>query len=80
MNNVIDMADWVRSHAYFICPDSTDEIERIARRLIYEESVCVDFSRLSDKAVMKMLYFLSGVTYAMNGSVIQVSPFKYVFC
>lgn len=79
MNNVIDMADWVHSHAHFICPDSTDEIERIARRLLYEESVCVDFSRLSDKAVMKMLYFLSGVTYALNGSVTQISASKYVF-
>lgn len=79
MKKVIYFMDCLNLYRRFIKPDSLDDIEHIAHKLRYQKAVYVDFSRLNTHAETKMLYFLSGVAYALNGSVTQISSSKYIF-
>ncbi len=79
MKKIVYLMDYFSFYKRFIRPHSLEEIEQIAHKLRYQKAVYVDFSRLNTAAELKMLYFLSGVAYVLNGSVTQVSPSKYIF-
>lgn len=79
MNKLIYLVDWFHSRGQFICPSSFDEIERIAHILLHQKSVSVDLSRLNSEDKMRVLYFLSGISYAINGTIAQISATKYKF-
>lgn len=79
MNKLIYIVDWFHSRGQFICPTSFDEIEKIAHILLHQKSVSVDLSHLNTEDQMRMLYFLSGISYAINGTIAQISASKYKF-
>ena len=79
MNKLIYWKDCVGSHQFFMKPASLAEREKIAYKLMCQKWVYVDFSRLNTDAERKILYFLSGVAYGLNGSVTQISSSKYIF-
>ncbi|MGN1042549.1 MAG: cell division protein SepF [Christensenellales bacterium] len=67
-----------RKEAKIICPESFDDVEGLIDCVKKRESVIVDFEGVPNPSAKRMLDFLSGATYALNGTVNRLEYKKYI--
>ncbi|MGO5115372.1 cell division protein SepF [Candidatus Avoscillospira sp. LCP25S3_F1] len=68
-DNVISMRRWTRKHPIKSCPKRYEEVAHIAQELMRYGAVEVRLERLDTMAANRILYFLSGVVFALGGMV-----------
>ena len=54
-------------------PSTYEDVQLLIDHLKMREQVIVDFSTLNQAAVYRILDFMSGAIYALNGSIQQIS-------
>lgn len=60
-------------------PKSYEDVSRLIDHLKLGEQVIVDFSSTNQGVVARILDFMSGAIYALNGSVRKITPDIYLF-
>ncbi|MDR1939520.1 MAG: cell division protein SepF [Clostridiales bacterium] len=60
-------------------PRSFDDIVRLVDSIKFKESVIVELCYLPDETMQKMLDFMSGAIYALNGSMQRISQSTFLF-
>ncbi len=60
-------------------PHDFSEVQIIANHLIHKRSAIVDAERLDKKQTIKLVNFLLGVIYTLDGSVKKLSPTIFLF-
>ncbi len=60
-------------------PHDFSEVQTIADHLIHKRSAIVDVERLDKKETLKLINFLLGVIYTVDGSVKKLSDTFFVF-
>ena len=75
MNRSGNAQEIVRYH-----PTSFQDSKEAAKDLVASKAVIVNLEELDKDASRRMVDFLSGVVFAMDGDVQKVAPNVYVFC
>ena len=60
-------------------PSTYEDVQLLIDHLKMREQVIVDFSTLNQAAVYRILDFMSGAIYALNGSIQQISNNIFLF-
>ncbi len=60
-------------------PHDFSEVQIISNHLIHKRSAIVDAERLDNKQTIKLINFLLGVIYTLDGSVKKLSPTIFLF-
>ena len=72
------MARPKRREVEVIFPDRFSDIETLVRRLKDREGVMVDFTDVPPHIAQRMLDFLSGATFALNGTINKIKYKTYL--
>ena len=72
------MARPKRREIEVIFPDRFSDIETLVRRLKDREGVMVDFTDVPPHIAQRMLDFLSGATFALNGTINKIKYKTYL--
>lgn len=67
-----------RKQAAIIKPEKFADVEELVDSVKRRESVIVDFNGIPDDIAKRMLDFLSGATFALNGTVNRLKFKKYI--
>ncbi len=60
-------------------PHDFSEVQIISNHIIHKRSAIVDTERLDKKQTLKLINFLLGVIYTLDGSVKKLSPTIFLF-
>ena len=75
MNRVGSQQEIVRFH-----PNSFQDSRKAAKDLVSSKAVIVNLENLDKDSARRMVDFLSGVVFAMDGDVQKIAQSAYVFC
>ena len=70
---------YVSQGTVIFTPKSYEDVSRLIDHLKRGEQVIVDFSSTNQGVVARILDFMSGAIYALNGSVRKITPDIYLF-
>lgn len=60
-------------------PSTFDDVQHLIDKLKNHEQVIVDFTNIDQSAVFRIMDFMSGAIYALNGSIQQISCNIFLF-
>ena len=72
------MAPSKRNEVEVISPDRFSDVENLIKRLRNREGVIVDFNDVPPHIAQRMLDFLSGATFALNGTINKLKYKTYL--
>lgn len=68
----------VKKEVNSVTPRKFADIEEIVKKLKRKEGVIIDFERVSPRVAQRMLDFISGVVFVMNGSIKKIKNKMYI--
>ncbi|WP_274363338.1 cell division protein SepF [Paenibacillus thermotolerans] len=78
-NNVVSLHSSQKSSKLVLCePRNYEETQNIADHLRVRKAVLVNLQRVRPEQAMRIVDFLSGTVYALNGSISKVGPNIFV--